>query len=221
MFRDTIGIRSTFGLAAAATAIGLVFGQVPASADEAQAPQMIQLAAKETFERTKPHNNVGTIGNTAKPDATKRLSTGPRGSGGTPQGPDKLGAPGLADLTIVQILPAPNPVEGLPNQGYCYKWPKGGAANRLVFKTRNNGTAAAPASTVRVTFSGAGNVDVPTSALQPGQEWNQEIWIPNGCYPGGYHGSCNYTIRLDANNQVQESNEANNQDQSLCLLPAG
>ena len=216
-------IRSTLALAAATAAIGLALAEAPAAADDGRTPQTMQLAAKEKFERVKPHANVGTVApqtGVPTPNARKTLKKRP-GGGGRPQGPGRIGALPQADLTIVQILPAPNPVEGLPNQGYCYKWPKGGAANRLVFKTRNNGTAAAPASTVRVTFSGAGNVDVPTAALQPGQEWNQEIWIPNGCYPGGYHGSCNYTIRLDANNQVSESNEANNQDQSLCLLPAG
>ena len=54
---------------------------------------------------------------------------------------------GAADLTIVSMLPEPDPVEGLPNQGYCSKVPAGGPANRVLFVVRNDGSGPSPVST--------------------------------------------------------------------------
>jgi hypothetical protein len=125
------------------------------------------------------------------------------------------------DLVVKSILPDPDPIEGLPNQGYCYKWPVGGAANRVIFAVRNQGSAAAPASTARIQFDGAGSVDAAIIALAPGQERDVEVGIPAGCYPPGFSQACTYTITVDAVSAVAESIESNNQVESLCLQPAG
>jgi hypothetical protein len=129
--------------------------------------------------------------------------------------------PGGIDLAIKSILPPPDPIPGLPNQGYCYKWPVGGAANRVIFAVRNQGPEASPASVARVTFAGAGAVDAQIIALAPGQERDVEVGIPAGCYPPGFSGACTFTITADAPGAVTEAIESNNQVQSLCILPAG
>jgi hypothetical protein len=123
------------------------------------------------------------------------------------------------DLVIVSVLPEPDPVEGLPNQGYCSKVPAGGPADEVLFAVRNNGDAPSPLTTVRVTFATGQSDDKTIVALAPGQMSHVHINIPDGCYPATAHGSCNYAIAADADTQVNESSESNNVVLSLCLLP--
>jgi hypothetical protein len=123
----------------------------------------------------------------------------------------------LPDLVIVSVLPEPDPIEGLPNQGYCYKWPVGGPADRLLFAVRNNGTVPAPATTARVTFRGVTSVETPVVALQPGEQRDIEVLIPDECYPPTAHGACRFVIYADMPHSVLESNEYNSVE-SRCLL---
>jgi hypothetical protein len=164
-----------------------------------------------------------TLGGQDASAASKKLRTQPQDVSATaltatPKTPHGSTAP---DLVIVSILPAPDPIEGLPNQGYCYKHPAGGAANRIVFSVRNAGSAPAAVSTARVQFFDVGAVDAPIVALAPGQTRDVEVAIPDGCYPATYHGSCDYSIVADANSVIAEGSESNNVVLSLCLLPGG
>lgn len=133
--------------------------------------------------------------------------------------PKALKGVGGPDLVIASILPAPDPVEGLPNQGYCSKIPAGGPANRVLFTVRNDGDAPSPVTVARVTFTGVGTDDTIIVALAPGQQRDVEVNIPDGCYPPTAHGSCNFVIAADADTQVAETSESNNVVLSKCLLP--
>jgi hypothetical protein len=127
---------------------------------------------------------------------------------------------GAADLIIVMMQPEPDPVEGLPNQGYCWKSPPGGPASHVIFALANNGGTTAPPSVVQVQFDDAGVREIDAPELPPGQFHSWLVTIPEGCYPGSYHGSCTYTIVADATNGVAETDESNNAVDSKCLLPA-
>jgi hypothetical protein len=132
--------------------------------------------------------------------------------------PDVLhGAATLPDFVIRMILPDPDPVEGLPNQGYCYKWPAGGPANRVLFAVRNQGNAPAPATNVQVFFHGAPSASIPLIPLGVGQQRDVEVPIPAGCYPPTAHGACEFDILVDWPGSIVESNE-HNVVSSRCLL---
>jgi hypothetical protein len=133
--------------------------------------------------------------------------------------PDVLKGLVPPDLVIVMIQPAPNPVEGLADQGYCRNSPAGGASRWVTFGVGNNGGVQAPETTARVTFDNGATADMQIAGLQPGHVQGYEVNIPDGCYPPTYHGSCSFTIVADAQNVAVEANEANNDVDSLCLLP--
>jgi hypothetical protein len=133
--------------------------------------------------------------------------------------PDVLRGVLPPDLVIVMMQPAPNPVEGLPDQGYCRNSAAGGASRWVIFGVGNSGGVQAPETTARVTFDNGATVDMQIAGLQPGHVQSYQVDIPEGCYPPTYHGTCSFTIVADAGNVAVEANEANNDVESLCLLP--
>jgi hypothetical protein len=165
--------------------------------------------------------SLGLLGQSEAADGKKTLQLQPvqPAAATVTLAPKVLKGAGAPDLVIVMMLPEPDPVEGLPNQGYCEKLPVGGPADRVRFAVRNQGSAASPVSTARVTFPGVGSDDKTVVALAPGQESFVSIAIPDDCYPPTAHGSCNFVMAVDADTQVGESNESNNVVLSLCLLP--
>lgn len=130
---------------------------------------------------------------------------------------------GFPDLIPVAPLPPPSTggPEGFPGILYCVKPATGGASNAIRVTINNKGVVEAKASAATVDFMDAGNLVVPTSKLQPGEETTLEIAIPKGCYPPGFSQQCRFRIRADSFNQVKESNEKNNLVESFCSSPAG
>ena len=153
------------------------------------------------------------------------IAATPSGGSGVPTGATKLGAAGAqkADLVIVPFYNNPSDLpEGFPTESYCVKKASGGAPNQIKFIIRNQGNAASGNFTWVPTFPTAGaapaNVQV---SLAPGAQKVVTHGLPNGCYTPGFSGSCAFSIKLDSLSEVAESNEANNQDNSFCVSPAG
>ena len=107
--------------------------------------------------------------------------------------------PGTADL-----VPVPDAAGS-----FCKRDPAG----RLVVTVRNQGTAAAGASTTRVEFAPGGPVDIPTPPIAAGASVDLPgIQIPGVCF----NPDCNFRIIVDVNGVVAESNEMNNIASGLC-----
>lgn len=90
---------------------------------------------------------------------------------------------------------------------------------RLVVHVKNQGVGDAPASMTTVEFTWQPNnsqtVNLPTPAITAGS--TVEL-IPHAEMPIGCHDpDCGFTITVDANSQVDESDETNNSVQGLCL----
>lgn len=110
---------------------------------------------------------------------------------------------GLPDL-----VPVPDPQPGI---SFCRLDEK----HRLLVVVKNQGAADAPASTTRVHFPVPGNtIDLPTPALSAGSSVTlPPIVMPRGCH----NPDCDFTITVDAKNEVIESNEANNSAKGVCI----
>ena len=91
---------------------------------------------------------------------------------------------------------------------------------QLIVKVRNIGTANAGPSDTQVDFPPAPPVLLPTPPIQSGQEHTfPAIAIPPLCFTHGAlaaTGECQFTIRVDANSAVPESNEVNNTAMGKC-----
>jgi hypothetical protein len=85
--------------------------------------------------------------------------------------------------------------------------------NQLSVTVRNQGTAAAGASTTEVNFGTFGKSTMPTPALAPGASTTLVFTIPAGCFDP----NCEFQITVDVSGQVPESNEANNVAKGVCL----
>ncbi|MEO8040036.1 MAG: CARDB domain-containing protein [Betaproteobacteria bacterium] len=132
-----------------------------------------------------------------------------------------LGAPPLPDLVPAPYFNAHNLPDGFPGIGFCDPNPAGGTPDKIRFRLANHGGSLAPASVVRVDFNGGGSVFANAPALMPGAETSGAVNIPQGCFPPGFSTACQFTVNVDGNAQVAESQEANNAVQSFCVGPAG
>ena len=140
-------------------------------------------------------------------------------------GANKLGVPvsQKADLVIEPYYDNPNSLpEGFPTESYCVKKASGGAPNQIKFIIRNQGNAASGNFLYVPSFptDGAAPAMVQVS-LAPGAQKVVTQGLPNGCYTPGDSGICQFSIKLDTQHVVAESSEANNQDNSFCVSPAG
>jgi hypothetical protein len=115
--------------------------------------------------------------------------------------------PRRRELGLPDLVPIPDPD---PNVGFCRRDPQG----RLIVTVGNQGTADAPTSTTRVEFFPGGVVDVPTPPIPAGGAPVDlpPIIIPAACFDP----DCDFRITVDANNQVNESDEGNNTASGLC-----
>src|SRR5262245_60299344 len=140
-------------------------------------------------------------------------------------GATKLGAAGAqkADLRILAYYDNPNHLpEGFPTESYCVKKASGGTPNQIKFIIRNQGNAASGNFTWVPSFPTAGAAPaIVQTSIAPGAQKVITQNLPQGCYTPGNSGVCQFTIELDSLNEVAESNEINNQDDSYCVSPAG
>lgn len=108
----------------------------------------------------------------------------------------------------VHGLPDLLPVETVP--GYCRRDDQG----RLVVTVRNQGEAAAPASTTRLVFDGQAPVDLATPPLGLGAQADLAP-VP---LPFRGEGTVGFRITADAPAAVGENDELNNSALGLCVV---
>jgi CARDB len=147
------------------------------------------------------------------------------GSTAAPSGATKLGAPKSqkADLVILPFYNNPNGLpEGFPTESFCVKKASGGAPNQIKFIIRNTGNAPSGNFQWVPMFPTAGAAPAMVQvSLAPGAQKIVTQALPANCYTPGFSGICQFSIDLDTHNEVAESNEANNDDDSFCASPAG
>jgi hypothetical protein len=112
--------------------------------------------------------------------------------------PRRLEVDGLPDL-----IPVPE-----QNGSFCRR-----KDLTLTVTVKNQGTGGAGPSVTEVDFLGLGKVSMPTPPLGPGASVDLFFPIPLGCF----NPNCEFRITVDANNQVNESNEGNNIANGTCL----
>ena len=126
------------------------------------------------------------------------------------------GSDGRVETIEIERVGARRVTIGLPDlvpipteQGsFCKK-----EGDKLVVTVKNQGTGVAGASVTKVDFGRYGSFSLPTPALAPGALVTLLCTIPRGCYDP----DCNFTITVDSNSQVMESNEGNNSANGTCI----
>jgi hypothetical protein len=130
-------------------------------------------------------------------------------------GQRRVGSIVIAGITF---LVAQNPPADLaafippPDTDYC-RMNFGTAALTLMVGVRNQGGAAAPAFGTTVTFATSGGPapqTVTTTGLAAGASTDLSFQVPNTCFSAGSNFGCSFTIAVDPNLVVAESNENNN-----------
>jgi hypothetical protein len=106
---------------------------------------------------------------------------------------------------------APDPVHG---QSGAIAFCRTDANGKLVIRVKNGGPVDAPASTTRVEFSPGGVVLLMTPPIPAGGTVDiGPIGFPAVCFDP----DCEFTITVDVNNNVNESNEVNNTAAGRCI----
>ena len=105
----------------------------------------------------------------------------------------------------------PDPLPGLPGPvGFCRLDGNG----KLVIRVRNQGAVEAPASITKIEFSPGGVFLLETPAIPASGSVDLGPFnFPAGCSDP----DCDFTITVDFNNQVNESNEGNNIAPGRCV----
>ena len=101
------------------------------------------------------------------------------------------------------LVPVPN-----ENRSFC-KIRNG----KLVVTVKNQGAGAAGPSRTAVDFGSHGQASLNTPALAPGASTELIVDIPSGCHDP----DCEFTIKVDSDNAVNESQEGNNDGSGTCL----
>jgi CARDB len=108
------------------------------------------------------------------------------------------------EVGLPDLVPTPG------DQGsFCKRDDQG----NLIVTVCNQGAAPAGPSVTEVDFIGHGTVSVPTPPLAAGACVDLKVPIP----PGSFDPDCEFRIRVDANDDVQEENETNNLASGVCL----
>ena len=110
----------------------------------------------------------------------------------------RLEVGGLPDL-----IPVPD-----ANGSFCKR-----KDSTLTVTVKNQGTSGAGPSVTEVDFLAFGKVSMPTPPLGLGASVDILFPIPPGCF----NPDCEFRITVDANNQVNESNEGNNIAKDICI----
>ena len=110
----------------------------------------------------------------------------------------RLEVGGLPDL-----IPVPD-----ANGSFCKR-----KDSTLTVTVKNQGTSGAGPSVTEVDFLAFGKVSMPTPPLGLGASVDILFPIPPGCF----NPDCEFRIAVDANNQVNESNEGNNIAKGICI----
>jgi CARDB len=104
------------------------------------------------------------------------------------------------------LVPLP---DSRPGYGFCKT-----VSGKLVVTVRNNGSVNAPASTTTVEFSPGGVVTIPTPPIPA----NSPVDLPGVVIPPGcFNADCSFTIHVNADGAVDESNTTNNTGSGTCI----
>ena len=126
--------------------------------------------------------------------------------------------PPVPDLVLEPAFDA-GVTEGLPRTLFCGPPPaSGGAADTVEAIVRNTGTGDAPATTLAVAWDHGTTTTESVSAIARGGSAEVSIEIPSECYGGNL---CSFTLTVDPDGAITESNEGDNEASSFCSLPAG
>ena len=112
-------------------------------------------------------------------------------------------SPRCSELGLPDLIPVPD-----ADGSFCRR--KDGT---LTVTVKNQGTSGAGPSVTEVDFFAFGKVAMPTPPLGPGVSVDILVPIPSGCFDP----NCEFRITVDANNQVNESDEGNNIAKGICL----
>ncbi len=121
--------------------------------------------------------------------------------------------PRRVKVELPDLVPLPD-----PQVGFCNQVQEGPDKGKLLVTVKNQGNAKAPKSTTRVTFDTSGGdvvVDLDTPELDVGAPADLEpLDIPSRCYQ---EGECHFTIEVNANNEIVESDYSNNFASGTCI----
>jgi subtilase family serine protease len=113
----------------------------------------------------------------------------------------------------IDLVPVGRPdLSGPPS--FCRMVQEGPDKGKLIVTVKNQGTAAAPASTATVEFYPGGPFQLQTPAIPAGGSVDLEpLSIPAACF----NPDCEFKITVDSGSQVKESNEGNNTVSCRCI----
>jgi uncharacterized repeat protein (TIGR01451 family) len=127
------------------------------------------------------------------------------------------------DLTVEPALP-PAPSQGLlgaPGFDYCAAPPGGGTSRAIVFDVVNASGEASGATTATVAFEDVAEVSVDVPGLASGASVELGADIPRGCFTGSGSSTCSFSIIVDPDQAIPETNELNNSASAFCVQAAG
>jgi hypothetical protein len=131
-------------------------------------------------------------------------------------GPGGLQSNLLTDLFLTPLFPPGN--EGQPGQFYCASAPGVNQKSNAVSAVVNSQGSKTPGMVeVIFEFSGGKKVRKKVVLNSPNDQKGVAAYIPDNAWNGGKVG---FTIRVDYQNKIPETNENNNVVQSFCLDPS-
>ncbi|MEW5909463.1 MAG: CARDB domain-containing protein [Thermodesulfobacteriota bacterium] len=83
----------------------------------------------------------------------------------------------------------------------------------LIVRVKNQGTVAAGASVAQVEFFPGGAFDVQIPSIDAGSTAEGVVLVPSECW----NPDCDFQIKVDVSNQVNEADEGNNSASSACI----
>ena len=157
-----------------------------------------------------------------KQTPTRRLGTLRQGGNGAPTVGGFAGnGNALANLIVVPYYNNGGLPEGMPGESFCSNTPGGGASDKVSFWIKNVGNTSAPSFQWNIYLWESG--DAPGNVVGSIPAGGKKLitrGLPADCYTSPAHGSCPFKIELDYHNEVSESNESDNEVESVCVSPA-
>ena len=116
----------------------------------------------------------------------------------------------FASCGVTELLPLPRPdaEDRTDAEAFCNR-----DGNNLVVRVSNVGPKDAPPTKVLVDFFDFGTQTVTTPAIPGETVIEVNVPIPAGCF----NPDCNYQIKIDPDNQVEEPREDNNDQDGNCI----
>ena len=110
---------------------------------------------------------------------------------------------------LADLVPLRRP-GGQGKEGFCQR---AGEGKTLFVTVKNQGAGDAAGSTTTVQFGSGGPVSMATAPIPAGGTTQIMFDIPTGCF----NPDCPFTITVDTNKEVNESDEGNNSADGICI----